>query len=297
MADKTLLLFGANGQVGWELQRSLAPLGNVVALTHSDVDLANAEAIRAVIRAASPAAIVNAGAYTAVDKAESEQDMAYAINAAAPAVMAEEAQLAGIPLLHYSTDYAYDGTKPAPYVEGDAANPQSVYGASKLAGDAAIIASGARHVILRTTWVFAARGGNFLKTMLRLAKERDTLRVIDDQIGAPTSAELLADVTAQVLRGLLADRIANGVYHCTASGETSWHGYARFIVEEAGKLGAALAVSPDRMIAIPTEEYPLPAKRPKNSRLDCRKLEAAFDITLPHWQLHVRRTLKELIQP
>ena len=294
---KKFLLFGANGQVGWELQRSLSPLGDVIALAHCDVDLADVMAVRAAVKSAKPAAIVNAGAYTAVDRAETEPELAHAINAMAPGVMADEAKLAGIPLLHYSTDYAFDGSKPGPYVETDTANPQSAYGRSKHAGDEAIQASGARHLILRTTWVFGPRGGNFLKTMLRLAQERESLRVIDDQIGAPTSAELLADVTAHALRSLLAGGVPDGVYHCAASGETSWHGYARFIVEEAGKLGAALKASPDKVIPIPTDEYPLPATRPKNSRLDCRKLETTFGLELPHWQWHVRRTLRELIQP
>lgn len=281
--------------MGWELQRSLSVLGNVVPLTRRQVDLANADAVRSAIRTVEPSAIVNAGAYTAVDKAETEIDLAHAVNAIAPAVMAEEAKAAGIPLVHYSTDYAYDGKKAGRYVETDAPNPQSVYGRSKLAGDEAILVSGATCLILRTTWVFAVRGGNFLKTILRLAKERDSLRVIADQVGAPTSAELLADATAHALRALLAGRAPGGLYHLTAAGETSWHEYARVVVGEAANLGLTFQASPDRVLPIPTEGYPLPAHRPNNSRLDCQRFETAFDLNLPPWQYHVRRTLKELI--
>ncbi|ADH86512.1 dTDP-4-dehydrorhamnose reductase [Desulfurivibrio alkaliphilus] len=297
MMDRPLLLFGAEGQVGWELQRSLAVLGPVLALTRREVDLSDREAVRAAIRAAGrPAAVVNAGAYTAVDKAEDEAETAYAVNAAVPAAMAAEAKAIGVPLVHFSTDYVYNGDKAGPYLESDAPDPQSVYGRSKLEGDAAIIASGVEHLILRTTWVYAARGGNFLRTMLRLAGERDQLRVIADQVGAPTSAELLADITAHALRLMLGGKAGGGLYHCTAAGETSWHGYARFIVAEAAALGRPLLVKPEQIEPIPTEAYPLPAKRPKNSRLDCRRLEAAFGLVMPPWQFHVQRTLKELIE-
>jgi dTDP-4-dehydrorhamnose reductase len=317
----TILLFGAEGQVGWELQRSLSIHGTVNPLTRTQVNLAVAAAVRAAIRSLRPGIIINAAAYTAVDKAETEAELAFAINAAAPQVMAEEARAAGIPLIHYSTDYAYDGRKAGRYVESDATSPQSVYARSKLAGDEAILASGAQAVILRTSWVYAARGANFLRTMLRLASERESLRVVGDQFGAPTSAELLADVTASVLthmesrkadstrlsaaalplsvQGATAPQGAAtpyGLFHCTAAGETSWHGYASYIVAEAHKLGASLKVKPDQIEAISTEQYPVPAVRPKNSRLDCAKLEHTFGLQLPPWQLHVQRALRELLR-
>jgi dTDP-4-dehydrorhamnose reductase len=297
MSSRSILLFGADGQVGWELQRSLSLLGDVVPLTLNDLDLSDCDGLRSVMHRVKPNAIVNAAAYTAVDKAETESELAYAINGKAVGIMAEFAKGAGIPVLHYSTDYVYDGSKPGRYVESDKANPQSVYGSSKLEGDAALIASGADYLILRTTWVFAARGGNFLKTILRLAKEREELKIIDDQFGAPTSAELLADVTAHLLRLKFSDQPASGLYQCTAAGETSWHGYARFIVAEALRLGLPLKATPEQILPVATEGYPLPAKRPKNSRLDCSRLERDFGLTLPHWQIHVRRTLEELIHP
>lgn len=303
-----ILLFGAEGQVGWELQRSLSVLGTVMPLTRAQVDLGDAVAVRAAIHAVRPNAIVNAAAYTAVDKAEMETELAFAINAAAPAVMAEAAEAAGIRFIHYSTDYAYDGRKADRYEESDATNPQSVYARSKLAGDAAVRKACGDAVILRTSWVYAARGNNFLRTILRVARERDSLRVVSDQIGAPTSAELLADVTAQVLQQLytrdneyddgtiLFERApVNGVYHCTASGATSWHGYAQFIVAQARKLGANLKLAPEHIEPITTEQFPLPAQRPKNSLLDCSLLERTFGLQLPLWQVHVTRTLKELL--
>lgn len=285
-----ILLFGAEGQVGWELQRSLSLFGSVTPLTRAHVNLADVPAVRAAIRAARPAVIVNAAAYTAVDKAETESALAFAVNAAAPEAMAAEAKAAGIRLIHYSTDYAYDGRKAGPYTESDATGPQSAYGRSKLAGDEAILASGAHAVILRTSWVYAARGANFLRTILRLAAERDSLRIVSDQFGAPTSAELLADVTARVV----AQPGAPGLYHCAPAGETSWHGYATLIVDEARKLGANLKAVPERIEKITTEQYPTPAARPKNSRLDCAKLERTFGLHMPPWQVHVSRTLKEL---
>jgi dTDP-4-dehydrorhamnose reductase len=290
-----ILLFGADGQVGWELQRSLSVLDAVMPLTRGQVNLADAQAVRAAIRDARPAAIINAAAYTAVDKAETESELAFAINAVAPTVMAEEAMAGGIPLVHYSSDYAYDGRKEGRYVEGDATNPQSVYARSKLAGDEAILSSGAHALILRTSWVYAARGANFLKTILRLARERDSLRVVSDQVGAPTSAELLADVTAHVLSRMHAEDAPRGLFHCTAAGEVSWHGFATCIVSHARQLGTTLKLAPEKIEAIPTEQYPLPAARPKNSRLDCSKLEHTFSLKLPQWQVHVERTLKELL--
>ena len=240
--------------------------------------------------------ILNAAAYTAVDKAEAEPDVARAVNATAPAIMAEEARALGAWLVHYSTDYVFDGTKAGTYTEADPANPKSVYGRTKWEGEQAIAASGASHLILRTSWVFGPHGGNFLKTMLRLAREREELSVVTDQIGAPTSAELLADVTAHAVRAVLDRKLEGGLYHLAAVGETSWHGYATFVVTEARKLGVGLKLAPERIKAIPTEHYPLPAPRPKNSRLDCERIRQALDLELPDWRWHVRRTLAELLQ-
>jgi len=297
MSKKSFLLFGADGQVGWELQRAFAPFGEVQPLTQAEVDLTDAAALRVAIRAAKPTAILNAAAYTAVDKAEAEPEVARAVNATAAAIMAEEAKAHGAWLIHYSTDYIFDGAKAGTYTEDDPAHPQSVYGRTKYEGEQAIAASGASHLTLRTSWVFGSHGGNFLKTMLRLAREREELSVVADQIGAPTSAELLADVTAHALRSALAGRIDSGLYHLAAAGETSWHGYANFVVTEARRLGAALKLAPERIKAITTEQYPLPASRPRNSRLDCGRISQALDLELPDWRWHVRRTLKELLQP
>lgn len=292
----TILLFGAEGQVGWELQRSLSVLGTVVPLARAQVDLADSEAVRTTIRKVQPRAIVNAAAYTAVDKAETEREAAFAINAHAPTVMAAEAAAAGIPLIHFSSDYVYDGRKNGRYVESDATNPQSEYARSKLAGDMAVLAAEAQTVVLRTSWVYAARGSNFLRTILKLAGERASLPVVGDQVGAPTSAELLADVTAQILPQLYRDKSLRGLFHCAAAGETSWHGYAVFLVRRARALGAALTLSPERIDAITTAQYPRPAARPANSRLDCALLETTFGLRMPDWQLHVERTLTELLK-
>ena len=295
----TILIFGAEGQVGWELQRSLSIHAPVLPLARAQVNLADATAVRDAIRHAKPGAIINAAAYTAVDKAESEPDLAFAINASAPGIMAEEARTAGIPLIHYSTDYAYAGTKQDAHVETDSTAPQSVYARSKVAGDDAILASGANAVILRTSWVFAARGANFLRTILRHAADKEAMRIVSDQHGAPTSAELLADVTAHLLAHIYRRKSditqPYGLFHCTAAGETTWHGYASFIVSEARKLGANLKLTPERIEPIPTEAYPLPAPRPKNSRLDCSKLERTFGLRMPPWEWHVRRALRELL--
>jgi dTDP-4-dehydrorhamnose reductase len=266
-----VLLTGANGQVGWELRKTLAPLGEVAAFGHAELDLFDTAGLRVAMRAANPDVIVNAAAYTAVDKAESERDAAFAVNALAPGILAEEARKSGALLVHYSTDYVFDGEKPAPYVEEDAPNPLNVYGASKLAGERAIAASGCRHLILRTSWVYGPRGGNFMRTMLRLARERRELRVVDDQVGAPTSSLAIARATAQVLRPG-----AHGTYHLSAAGHTSWCGFARAILARAG---IATPVT-----AIRTAEYPTPARRPRNSRLDCARLRADFGLTLAPWE-------------
>ncbi|MBL8644801.1 MAG: dTDP-4-dehydrorhamnose reductase [Rhodospirillaceae bacterium] len=286
----TILLLGANGQVGRELQRALPAVGDVRALDRAKADLSNPDQLRDVVRATTPKIIVNAAAYTAVDKAETEKDSAERINHTAVAVLAEEARRADAALVHYSTDYVYDGTKPSPYVETDATNPISVYGATKLRGEDAIRASGCRHIIFRTSWVYAVHGHNFVKTMLRLAKEREELTVVADQFGAPTSADLIADVTAKAIsQGGL-----QGVYHLVAGGETTWHGFARFILAEAQKNGVPLKAGPEKVKAIPTSAYPTPAKRPANSRLNTDKLKTALKIELPDWDTPARRVVAAL---
>ena len=297
---KTLLL-GRGGQVGWELQRSLGVLGEVVALDFDTVhnpdglcgdftDLAGLE--RSVLQV-QPDVIVNAAAHTAVDKAENEPELARTINALAPAVLAQAATKIGAWLVHYSTDYVFDGSGSAPWKETDTTGPLSVYGQTKLEGELAV-ASTPKHLILRTSWVYATRGGNFAKTMLRLASEREALTVINDQFGAPTSAELLADVTAHALRQLQGQPELAGLYHCIASGETTWHGYAQFVLGQAQALGLPLKAGPAQVAPTPTSSYPTPAKRPLNSRLDTGKLQAAFGLTLPHWQVGVARMLTEI---
>lgn len=294
-----ILLLGKGGQVGWELQRALAPLGELVALGTQSQDLAadfrQPEALAATVQAVRPDVIVNAAAYTAVDKAESEPAVAAAINAVAPGVLAREAAALGATLLHYSTDYVFDGSGDTPRDEEAATGPLSVYGRTKLEGEEAIRASGCRHLILRTSWVYAARGGNFAKTMLRLAGEREQLTVIDDQIGAPTGADLLADLSAHALRRLAQEPALAGTYHAVAGGEVSWHGYARHVIEWARARGHALRVAPEAILPIPTRAYPTPAQRPLNSRLDTRKLRRAFDLNLPHWQPGVDRMLSEVL--
>ena len=299
-----ILLFGKGGQVGWELQRSLAPLGELVALDHDSRELcgnfADPAGLAATIRAVAPDVIVNAAAHTAVDKAESEPDLARTINALAPGVIADEAQKLGAWLVHYSTDYVFDGSGDTPRNESDPTGPLSVYGRTKLEGEQAVARS-ARHLIFRTSWVFAARGANFAKTMLRLASERDSLSVIADQTGAPTGAELLADVTAHALRTVLgrADGAdvtdLAGVYHLVAGGETSWHGFACHVLERARAKGVALKVEPAAVKAITTADYPTPARRPLNSRLDTSRLRQTFGLHLPHWQAAVDRMLDEIL--
>ena len=295
-----ILLFGKNGQVGWELQRSLAPLGDIVALDHDGApglsgNFADPESLAATVRAIAPDLIVNAAAHTAVDKAESEPDFARALNALAPGVLAREAAALGALLVHYSTDYVFDGSGDAPRTEDAPTGPLSVYGATKLEGEALIRASGCRHLIFRTSWVYAARGGNFAKTMLKLAAERDKLTIIDDQHGAPTGAELLADVTAHAARMTLAQPELAGTYHLVAGGTTTWHQYARHVIEHARGRGRAIRVAPDAILPVPTSAFPTPAKRPANSRLDTQKLQHAFGLTLPAWQLGVDRMLDEIL--
>ena len=297
-----ILLLGKDGQIGWELQRALAPLGEVVALGRADAglltgDLARLEPLASTVRSVAPDVIVNAAAYTAVDKAESEPELAHTVNGVAPGVLAREAAALGAWLVHYSTDYVFDGTGSLPWAEESPTGPLSVYGRSKLDGERAILSTRCQHLIFRTSWVYAARGNNFPRTMLRLAAERDSLGVIDDQFGAPTSAELLADVTAHALRNALAEPELAGTYHVAASGETTWHGYARHVIEFARATGRPIKVLPEAVRPIPTSAYPTPAMRPVNSRLDTSKFTRTFGLTLPNWTAGVNRMLAELLEP
>jgi dTDP-4-dehydrorhamnose reductase len=295
-----VLLLGAKGQVGWELQRSLAPLGELFALDHDTpepADFAQPEALAALVERIAPDAIVNAAAHTAVDRAESEPELAHTLNATAPGLLARAAAARGALFVHYSTDYVFDGSGTEARTEDAPTGPLSVYGRTKLAGEQAVRDSGAQHLILRTSWVYGARGQNFPKTMLRLAQERAELRVIDDQVGAPTGAELLADVTAHAVRTTLAQSALAGTYHLAAAGETSWHGLARFSVDTARALRPDLPWRVERIAPIATTDYPTPARRPLNSRLDTARLQAAFGLRLPPWEAGVRRMLTEFLTP
>ena len=293
-----IFLIGRNGQVGFELWRALSPLGNVEAVDFPELDLSDAESIRKQLSAHRPDVIINAAAYTAVDRAEAEPDLARAINADAPGIIGRVASEIGARVIHYSTDYVYDGTKPDAYVETDATNPLCVYGRTKRDGDLALAASGAQYFIFRTSWVFGAHGNNFVKTVLRLAAERDRLNIVSDQFGAPTSAALLADVTAQVL-GQLRYRADNmppsGVCHLVADGATSWHGFAQAIIAGAVARGRTMLIDAAAVRAIPTDEYPLPARRPANSRLNTQSLRQTFGLTLPSWQAGLDHVLDQLI--
>lgn len=294
-----LLVLGAGGQVGWELRRTLMPLGEVIAIDHDRLDLTERQTIAPALAAIRPDVIVNAAAYTAVDQAESERDLAFRINAEAPAELARWASEHRALLVHYSTDYVFDGRKPSPYNEADPPDPLGVYGASKLAGEHAIRDSGARHLILRTSWVYAARGRNFLLTMLRLAREREELRVVADQVGAPTWARFLAEATALILalarEELRVDRFRSGLYHLTAGGQTSWHGFASAIVETARQLDPAASLRAREVTPIETDQYPLPARRPANSRLSCENVCQRFGIETPDWRVGMTRCLEELM--
>ena len=295
-----ILLLGKNGQVGWELQRSLAVLGEVVALDFDSpgplkADFYNPESLSATVRAVAPQIIVNAAAHTAVDKCESEPGLARALNATSPAVLAREAKASGAWLLHYSTDYVFDGSGSTPWVEDSPTGPLNVYGASKLEGEQAIRASGCQHLILRTSWVYAARGSNFAKTMLELGAERERLSVIDDQFGAPTGAELLADISTHALRTALQRAEVAGTYHAVAQGQTSWHGYARHVIAFARAAGKPIKVAQAAIEPVPTSAFPTPAKRPANSRMNTHKLRDTFGLALPAWQLGVDRMLSEVL--
>ncbi|MDQ3060473.1 MAG: dTDP-4-dehydrorhamnose reductase [Pseudomonadota bacterium] len=294
-----ILLLGKNGQLGWELQRSLAPLGELIALERGSTDfcgdLADLAGLAATVRDARPDVIVNAAAHTAVDRAESEPELARLINALAPGVLAQEASKLGAWVVHYSTDYVFDGSGTRPWAETDAPAPLSVYGQSKLEGERLIQAACPRHLIFRTSWVYGARGGNFAKTMLRLAQERERLTVIDDQWGAPTGADLLADVTAHALRQVLQRPEDAGLYHLAASGQTTWHGYASHVITQAGRVQPALNILAQEVVPVPTTAFPTPAKRPHNSRLDTGRLQATFGLRLPPWQQGVERLLAEIL--
>ena len=294
-----ILLLGKGGQVGWELQRSLAVLGNLTALDFDSTehcgDFANPVGIADTVRALRPDVIVNAAAHTAVDKAESEPELARLLNATTPGVLAQEAARLGALLVHYSTDYVFDGSGTRPWVETDTPAPLSVYGRTKLEGEQRIAQSGAQHLILRTSWVYAARGGNFAKTMLRLAQERERLTVIDDQWGAPTGADLLADVTAHAIRHLHRQPQDAGLYHVAAAGETNWNLYAKYVLVQAMKALPAIKIKATDVMPVPTSAFPTPAVRPHNSRMNTRKLQTTFGLTLPHWQQGVARMVAEIL--
>jgi dTDP-4-dehydrorhamnose reductase len=297
-----ILLLGKNGQVGWELQRSLSPLGELVALDRAGDaarglcgDLQDLDGLRSTVMALRPDVIVNAAAHTAVAKAQSETELARCLNAEAPAVLAEAAQATGAALVHYSTDYVFDGSGSTPWTEDAPTGPLNVYGQTKLDGERAIAAACPRHLILRTSWVYAARGGNFAKTMLRLAAERERLTVIDDQFGAPTGAELIADVTAHAIRQLLQRPQDAGTYHLAAGGETTWNGYARFVIDTARALKPDLKLAVNEVASVPTSAFPTPAQRPHNSRLNTQRLQQTFGLRLPHWQQGVARMLAEIL--
>lgn len=292
-----ILLTGKNGQVGFELQRALAPLGEITAVDQIECNLADQNALRALVQATQPDIIVHPAAYTAVDKAESEPELAYAINGVAPGILGEEAAKTGALVVHYCTDYVFDGTKQTHYTEEDAPSPLSVYGKSKAAGTQALCQQTAHHLVFRTSWVFSAHGGNFVKTMLRLAAERESLNVVDDQSGAPTSAALVADVTAQIIgqyRRAARHSFPFGLYNLVAAGETSWCGFARAIVGAAHQAGQPLKLKPKNINPIATAEYPLPAPRPANSRLATGKLEQTFDLRMPPWQEGLNHVLQQL---
>jgi len=297
MMARTILVTGKNGQLGHELRRALAPLGEVVAVGQADCDLGDAEGLRALVRRVAPAVIVNPAAYTAVDKAETDEAAAFAVNAAAAGILAEEAARLDALLVHYSTDYVFDGDKQGAYVETDAPHPLSVYGKTKLAGEELVRAKSPRHVILRTSWVVGSYGGNFAKTMLRLARQRDSLNVVADQFGAPTPAALLADASAHVVRRYLdgdTEGFPYGLYHLSSRGETNWHAYAQYVIAAAWAAGQQLALRPEAMQAIPAVQYPTPARRPTNSVLDSSLFERTFGLRVSPWQEGLDRILQQI---
>jgi dTDP-4-dehydrorhamnose reductase len=289
-----ILVTGKSGQLGWELQRSLAPLGEMVAFDRHGLDLSSSDSIASAIRREKPDIIANAGAYTAVDKAESEPELAMRINGIAPGILAEEAKRTGALLIHYSTDYVFDGTKNGPYRESDVPSPVSSYGRSKLQGENAIMAAGGSHLLFRTSWVYASRGTNFLCTMLRLARERPELKIVDDQLGAPTWARSIADMTAQVLGNPARARENSGIYHFTAAGAVTWFGFAEAIFRHMMEFDGAFRAP--RLTPIPSSDYPTPARRPMNSRLNTAKFSDAFGLIPSHWEGDLKACLKEISQ-
>ncbi|MBB6114520.1 dTDP-4-dehydrorhamnose reductase [Rahnella inusitata] len=294
-----ILLFGKTGQVGWELQRALAPLGKVIALdVHTQEycgDFSNPEGVAETVRRIKPDVIVNAAAHTAVDKAESERDFAQLLNATSVEAIAKEAAAIGAWLVHYSTDYVFPGDGVTPWSEDDATGPLNTYGETKLAGEVAVQKYCPKHLIFRTSWVYAGKGNNFAKTMLRLAKDREELSIINDQFGAPTGAELLADCTAHAIRTALSKPEVAGLYHLVASGSTTWFDYANLVFAEAQNNDFKLALK--KTLPVATSAYPTPARRPNNSRLDNRKFQDTFNLTLPSWDIGVKRMLAELFTP
>lgn len=291
-----ILLTGSNGQIGFELKNKLSALGEVIATDREELDLTNLNAIRTFIDQTRPDIIINPAAYTAVDKAESEPDLAYQINTLAPEVLAEKASELDIPLIHFSTDYVFDGLKKEAYVETDLTNPQSVYGKTKCEGEEKV-RTHEKHIILRTSWVFGVHGNNFLKTMMRLIQEKESLNIVGDQWGSPASATMLADVTFKIVDTIIKNKNFNdyGTYHVTSDGETNWHQYASLITSELIKLDIKIKSKPDQIHPILTSEYPTAAKRPLNSRLNTDKLKKTFMLELPHWESEVKRVLKEII--
>jgi dTDP-4-dehydrorhamnose reductase len=300
---RRLLLLGKNGQVGWELQRSLAPLGEVRALDRAQAPLTDLEGLREQVRRFQPHVVVNAAAYTAVDRAEAEPELAHTINALAPEALAQAAQEVGAWMVHYSTDYVFNGSGSQPWQETDATGPLNVYGRTKLEGEQRMAAACARHVVLRTSWVYAARGGNFVRTMLRLAQEREQLQVVNDQHGAPTGAELIADTTAHIVRQLLGTahdhgaRHMQGIFHLAAAGETTWHGYASHAIAQARALRPDLPWRVQAVAPVPSSAFATAAQRPLNSRLNTTRLQDTFGLHLPHWQAGVDRLLAEILAP
>ena len=293
-----ILLLGANGQVGWELQRSLSPLGEVKVCDRQTIDLEELNNLSILLDEYKPEIIVNAAAYTAVDQAETDLDKAKRINTEAVSLLANKSKQLNAMLVHFSTDYVFDGTKVGAYKETNKVNPQSVYGETKLLGENAIIDSGCKHLVFRTSWVYAPRGSNFPKTIIRLASERDELKVVCDQFGVPTSAELIADVTSLCLYQIIQDKVkaddVTGIYNLTPNGKTSWHGLAQYVIKKALGLGNTFRITPVNILPISTEEYPLPAKRPANSLLNTQKIRQTFGIHLPHWEMHVDRLIEEI---
>ncbi|GAB1261949.1 dTDP-4-dehydrorhamnose reductase [Aurantivibrio plasticivorans] len=295
-----ILILGANGQVGWELQRACAVLGECVAWNRHHCDLEHIETLEQKVLREAPDVLINAAAYTAVDKAESDKEAAFILNRDVPGILARCMRQVGGWLIHYSTDYVFDGKKKTPYLESDTPNPLSVYGETKLAGEQAIVSSTCQYIIFRTSWVYGLHGINFPKTMLRLAQSRDQLSVVNDQFGAPTSAELIADVTAHVVRAITdkirAEEAYSGLYHLVAGGKTNWHEFASNVIERAGNSGLPIKVAAENINAIPSSDYPVAAERPINSCLSNEKLQSMFSLSLPHWKDHVERFVREYVE-